>query len=175
MENKRCQVLVDLFLWLDSSLRKYYDWLLRACSFPNHAIRNCGGAAQAFGGSNQSFLTGVCDQDTWLWCVHEGSWYGSIQICIQNIFPGPFYIKVSFIGMFTKKKARGSGYAEILIETTLLITETLVIVISGKAYSKALFNLKAVESHERLLFKVFGDEAESHQCMLLQILSWTAG
>ena len=63
--------------------------------------------------------------------------------------------------MFTKKKARGSGYAEILIETTLLITETLVIVISGKAYSKALFNLKAVESHERLLFKVFGDEVLS--------------
>lgn len=77
--------------------------------------------------------------------------------------------------MFTKKKARGSGYAEILIEATLVITGTLVIAISGKAYSKALFNLKAVESHERLFFKVFGKEAESHQCMLLQILLWTAG
>ena len=74
-----------------------------------------------------------------------------------------------------EKKARGSGYAEILIEATLVITGTLVIAISGKAYSKALFNLKAVESHERLFFKVFGKEAESHQCMLLQILLWTAG
>ena len=41
-------------------------------------------------------------------------------------------------------KARGSGYAEILIEAKLVTPGTLVNVLSRKAYSKALFNLKAV-------------------------------
>ena len=66
---------------------------------------------------------------------------------------------MNFIGMLTKKKARGSGYAEILIEAKLVTSGTLVSVLSGKAYSKALFNLKAVvEPLERLLFKVFAEE-----------------
>ena len=46
--------------------------------------------------------------------------------------------------MLTKKKARESGYAEILIEGKIETSGTLVSALSGKAYSKALFNLKAV-------------------------------
>ena len=46
---------------------------------------------------------------------------------------------MNFIGMLTKKIARGSGYAEILIEAKLVTSVTLVF--SGKKYSKALFNL----------------------------------
>ena len=61
--------------------------------------------------------------------------------------------------MHTKKKARESGYAEILIEGKLETSGTLVSVLSGKAYSKALFNLKAVvEALERLLFEVLAKE-----------------
>ena len=50
---------------------------------------------------------------------------------------------MNFIGMLTKKKARESGYAEILIEVKLVTSGTLVRVPSGKASLKALFNLKA--------------------------------
>ena len=68
---------------------------------------------------------------------------------------------MNFIGMLTKKKARGSGYAESLIEAKLVTSGTLVSVLSGKAYSKALFSLKAVvEALERLFFEVFAEENE---------------
>ena len=84
------------------------------------------------------------------------------------IFPGPFHMKMNFIGMLTKKKARGSDYAEILIETKLVTSGTLVSVLSIKTYSKALFNLKAVvETLERLLFKVFAKENDIEVCPAL--------
>ena len=35
------------------------------------------------------------------------------------VFSGPFHTKMKFISMFTKKKARGSGYIEILFEAKL--------------------------------------------------------
>ena len=61
--------------------------------------------------------------------------------------------------MLTKKKARESGYAEILIEGKIETSGTLVSALSGEAYSKALFNLKAVvQALERLLFEVFTKE-----------------
>ena len=86
-------------------------------------------------------------------------WKYPDQYSKHIIFPGPFHTKMNFIGMLTKKKARGSGYAEILIEAKLVTSGTLVSVLSGKAYSKALFNLKVVvEALERLLFEVFAEE-----------------
>ena len=58
---------------------------------------------------------------------------------------------MNFIFMLTKKKARRSCYAEILIEAKLVTAGIPVNVFSGKAYSKALFNLKVVaETFERL-------------------------
>ena len=64
--------------------------------------------------------------------------------------------------MLTKKKASGSGYAEILLEAGLVTSGCLKSVLSGKAYTKALFNLKAtVEALERLLFEVFMEEIET--------------
>ena len=86
-------------------------------------------------------------------------WKYPDQYSKHIIFPGLFQTKMNFIGILTKKKARGSGYAAILIEAKLVTFGTLVIVISGKAYSKALFNLKAVaEALEQLLFEVFVKE-----------------
>ena len=46
--------------------------------------------------------------------------------------------------MLTKKKGRGSGYAEIEIEVDLVTSGTVVSVLSRKEYSKAFFNLKVV-------------------------------
>ena len=66
---------------------------------------------------------------------------------------------MNYIGKLTKKKAAGSGYKEILLEAGLVTSGCLKSVISGKAFSKALFNLKAtVEALERLLFEVFTEE-----------------
>ena len=125
-------------------------------------MRKCRGATQALRGSNQSCWTGVCDQHIWLGCVHECPSLGmevSRSVFKNIIFPGPFHTKMNFIGMLTKKKARGSGYAKILIEAKLVTSGTLVSFLSGKAYSKVLFNLKAVvEALERLLFEVFAEE-----------------
>ena len=81
---------------------------------------------------------------------------------------------MNFIGMLTKKKARGSGYAEVLIEAKLVTSGTLVSFLSGKAYSKTLFNLKAVvEALEQLLFEVFAEEnnIEIRPVALLDLLS----
>ena len=81
---------------------------------------------------------------------------------------------MNFIGMLTKKKARGSGYAEVLIEAKLVTSGTLVSFLSGKAYSKTLFNLKAVvEALEQLLFEVFAEEnnIEIRPEALLDLLS----
>ena len=81
-------------------------------------------------------------------------WKYPDQYSKHIIFPGPFHTKMNFIGMLTKKKARGSGHAAILIEAKLVTSGTLASVLSGKAYSTALFNLKAVEEAlERLLFE----------------------
>ena len=86
-------------------------------------------------------------------------WKYPDQYSKHIIFPGPFHTKMNFVGMLNKKKARGSGYAEILIEVKLVTSGTLVSVLSGKAYAKALFNVKAVaETFERLLFEVFAEE-----------------
>ena len=75
------------------------------------------------------------------------------------VIPGPFHTKMNYIGMLTKKKAAGSGYKEILLEAGLVTSGCLKSVISGKAFSKALFNLKAtIEALERLLFEVFTEE-----------------
>ena len=90
------------------------------------------------------------------------AWKYPGQYSKHIIFPGPFHTKMNFIGMLTKKKARGSGYSEILIEAKLATSGTLVSVLSGKAYSKALFNLKAVvEALERLLFEFFVKEKDN--------------
>ena len=91
---------------------------------------------------------------TWMCAWRPFPWYSKLII-----FPGPFHTKINFIGILTKKKARGSGYDEILIEAKLVTSGNLVSVLSRKAYSKALFNLKAVvEALERLLFEVFAEE-----------------
>ena len=63
------------------------------------------------------------------------------------------------MGMVTGHTSRGSGYAEILIEAELVTSGCLRSVLTGKAYAKALFCLKAVsEAMERLLIKRFVEE-----------------
>ena len=47
-------------------------------------------------------------------------WYESIQIGNHSIFPGPFHNKMNFISILTKKRARRSGFVEILIEAKLV-------------------------------------------------------
>ena len=81
------------------------------------------------------------------------------------IFPGAFHTKMNYIKMLTGKKARGSGYAEILLESRLVEPSgCLKSVLSGKAFSKALFNLKAtVEALDRLLFEVFVEEHQDSE------------
>ena len=72
------------------------------------------------------------------------------------ILIGPFHTCMNYIGMITNHKCRGSAYAEFLLEAQLVTSGCLTSVLSGKAYSKALFCLKAVcEALERLLLEVF--------------------
>ena len=70
---------------------------------------------------------------------------------------------MNYLGMLVNNKARGSGYAEILMEAQLVTTGCLKHVLSGKAFAKALFCLKSfVEALERLLFEVFLEENEQN-------------
>ncbi|KAI4828903.1 hypothetical protein KUCAC02_022974 [Chaenocephalus aceratus] len=66
---------------------------------------------------------------------------------------------MNYIGMLTRRKMCGSGYAEILFEAQLVTSGSLKGVLSGKAYAKSLFCLKTVcESMERLLMERFIEE-----------------
>lgn len=75
------------------------------------------------------------------------------------ILPGQFHTAMNYMGMITGHKCRGSGYAEILLEAQLVTSGCLKSVLSGKAYSKALFCLKTVcEAMERLMMEQFIQE-----------------
>ena len=69
---------------------------------------------------------------------------------------GPFHTSMNYIGMLTNPKMLGSGYKEILFEAQLVTSGSMKGVLTGKAYAKALFCLKAVcEAMERLLIERF--------------------
>ena len=75
------------------------------------------------------------------------------------IVPGLFRTEMDYIGMLTDQKARGFGYAEILLEAGLAEKGCLKHILSGKAFAKAIFCLKAtVESLDRLLFDMFVEQ-----------------
>ena len=68
---------------------------------------------------------------------------------------------MNYIGMITGHKCCGSGYTEILLEAGLVNSGCMKGVLSGKAYGKALFNLKIVcEAMERLLIEQFIEDEE---------------
>ena len=75
------------------------------------------------------------------------------------ILPGQFHTVMNYIGMLTAHKCNGSGYSEILLEAQLVTNGCLKSVLSGKAYTKALFCLKTVcEAMERLMMEQFIQE-----------------
>ena len=75
------------------------------------------------------------------------------------IVTGPFHTEMNYIGMVTDIKARGFEYAEILLEGELAEKGCLKHILSGKAFAKAIFCLKAtVEALDRLLFDVFVEQ-----------------
>ena len=68
------------------------------------------------------------------------------------IVAGPFHTEMNYIDMLTDHKARGSGYAEILLEAGLAEKGCLKHILSGKAFAKVIFCLTAtVEALDRLL------------------------
>ena len=70
--------------------------------------------------------------------------------------PGPFHTEMNYIGMLTGHKMRGSVQSEILQEAGLVTKGCIKNVLSGKAFAKALFNLKATnEALERMLLEVY--------------------
>ena len=75
------------------------------------------------------------------------------------IVTGPFHTEMNYIGMVTDIKARGFEYAEILLEGELAEKGCLKHILSGKAFAKAIFCLKAtVEALDRILFDVFVEQ-----------------
>ena len=75
------------------------------------------------------------------------------------VLPGQFHTGMNYIGMITGHKCRGSGYPEILFEVKLATSGCMKNILSGKAYGKALFNLKTVcEALEMLLLEQFIEE-----------------
>ena len=86
-------------------------------------------------------------------------WRWPNEFAKHVIMIGPFHTSMNFMGMLTNHKMKGSGYAEILYEAQLVKSGSMKGVLSGKAYAKALFCLKAVcEALERLLIEQFMEE-----------------
>ena len=70
---------------------------------------------------------------------------------------GPFNTEINFIGTLTNHKMQGSGYVEIIVTKSCIKN-----VLNGKAFTKALVSLKAVNGAlERLLLEVFREEENS--------------
>ena len=93
------------------------------------------------------------------------------------IIPGQFHTAMNYMGMITGHKCRGSGYSEILLEAQLVTSGCLKSVLSGKAYSKALFCLKIVcEALERLLMEQYnvGQGCERSEKGVLEPV-WSCG
>ena len=77
------------------------------------------------------------------------------------IVPGPFHKEMNYIGMLTNHKVRGSRYAEMLLEAGLPEKGCLKHILSGKAFAKAIFCLKATaEALDRFLFDVFVEQTK---------------
>ena len=128
-------------------------------------------AAQAVGQTYtiNTFDLGVCMKgSTFVW-RHPDKYQKHI------IIPGPFHTETNYIGMLTDHKARGSEYAEILLEAGLAEKGCLKHIISGKAFTKSIFCLKAsVESLGWLFFDVFNEQTNSEvrpQALLDTILT----
>ena len=87
----------------------------------------------------------------------------------EMIIPGPFHTEMNYIGMLKNHKARGSGHAEILFATGLAEKRCLKNILSGKAFAKATFNLKALD---RLLIDVFVEQrnTEIHPQAPLEVI-----
>ena len=78
------------------------------------------------------------------------------------IIPDPFHTEINYIGMLKNHQARSSGYAEILLEAGLAEKGCRKNILSGKAFAKAMFNLKAtVEALDRLLIDVFVEQTNT--------------
>ena len=75
--------------------------------------------------------------------------------------------------MLINHKVQGSRYAEILLETGLAKKGCLKNILSGKAFAKPMFNLKAtVEALDRLLIDVSVEQTDTeiHPQALLDII-----
>ena len=75
--------------------------------------------------------------------------------------------------MLKNHNARGSWYAEILLEAVLAEKSWLKNILSGKAFAKAMFNMKAtVEALDRLVIDVFVEQTntEMHSQALLDVI-----
>ena len=80
---------------------------------------------------------------------------------------------MNYIGMLTNHKARGSGYAEILLEAGLAKKGCLKNIFPGKALAKTMFNVKVtVAALDRPLIDVFVEQTntEIHPQALLDVI-----
>ena len=85
------------------------------------------------------------------------------------IIPGTFHTVLNYMGVVTGRKCRGSGYAELLVESGLVTSGCLESVLKGKAYAKALFCLKTVcEAMERLLMLKYIEEEDENFILNVQ-------
>ena len=114
-------------------------------------------ATQAAGQTHtiSTFDLGVCMKALSLVWRHPDKYLKHI------IVPGPFHKEMNYIGMLTNHKVRGSRYAEMLLEAGLPEKGCLKHILSGKAFAKAIFCLKATaEALDRFLFDVFVEQTK---------------
>ena len=139
MENKRCQVSVWIYFfdWI-APTEKDHDYY-KPVHFPimqyktvEELLKHWEEATKTVGQEYviNTFDLGVCMKALPL------VWKYPDQYSKRINFPGPFHTKMNFIGMLNKKKARGSGYVEILIEAKLVTSETLISVLPEKHIQK---------------------------------------
>ena len=88
-------------------------------------------------------------------------WSDAKRYKMHIILIGAFHIILNYLNMIGHKMS-GSGYSEILLESALVTSGCLRGVLTGKAYAKAMYCLKATsEAMERLLIQQFIEETHT--------------
>ena len=88
-------------------------------------------------------------------------WSDAERYKTHIILIGAFHIILNYLNMIGHKMS-GSGYSEILLESALVTSGCLRGVLTGKAYAKAMYCLKATsEAMERLLLQQFIEETHT--------------
>jgi hypothetical protein len=89
-------------------------------------------------------------------------WYNTDKFSTVVLHLGPFHIMCSYMGALGKMII-GSGFEEVLLQSTLCASGSINRVLSGKHYNRAIrVHQRMMEAIERMLLEIFSTSCRSY-------------